>query len=380
MALADIPFYGAYRQVGLENEVTRPAAELQQTQAAMGLMGALQKQQMAQAELRRNAELRAKIAALPPEDRTQENILPLILESGNIKELVPLLKSKSDRLRSVAPGHQLVNEKGEVLYTAPAEAPKPESMPEIVRLQNYLKNLPANDPHRAPIEARIKLLTERPGPQAVVNMPPTSGTFQGPDGKFYIFRVGKDGKTEAVPIQTSSGDPLRPPETPAERTARADAAAQESTLEGARSRINKMVSLIQGNTGIVGPAGMVRRVGETAAGVVAPDIPTPALDFENEKSLLLADVRKLIEKDPNLSNQERQALYQTLGSGTFQTPGSAIRALNNVIGFMENKKTTGPGRQANLEGSVKAAGWAYEPDKYEYRVVNGQVQRRAKGN
>ena len=42
--LADVPFYGAYRQVGLENEVTRPAAELQQTQAAMGLMGALQKQ------------------------------------------------------------------------------------------------------------------------------------------------------------------------------------------------------------------------------------------------------------------------------------------------------------------------------------------------
>ena len=42
--LADVPFYGAYRQVGLENEVTRPAAELQQVQSAMGLMGALQKQ------------------------------------------------------------------------------------------------------------------------------------------------------------------------------------------------------------------------------------------------------------------------------------------------------------------------------------------------
>jgi hypothetical protein len=114
-------------------------------------------------------------------------------------------------------------------------------------------------------------------------------------------------------------------------------------------------------------------------GIAVPDMPTPALDYQNDLRLLLADVRKVIEKDPNLSNQERQNLYETLGGGTFQTPGSAFRTLNNVLEYMENKKMTGPSRDANLEGAVKAAGWAFEPDKYEYRVVEGKVQRRAKG-
>lgn len=40
--------------------------------------------------------------------------------------------------------------------------------------------------------------------------------------------------------------------------------------------------------------------------------------------------------------------------------------------------TTTP--QTNLKQQVEASGVAYEPDKYEYRVVDGKVQRKLKGN
>ena len=130
--------------------------------------------------------------------------------------------------------------------------------------------------------------------------------------------------------------------------------------------------------GTVGPLGLASRVGETARGAVSADAPTPAIDFKNEQSLLLADVRKMVEKDPNLSKDERERLYETLGGGIMQTPGSSIRTLNNVLNYVESKKVGGKSRQATIEGSVKAAGWAYEPNKYDYRVVDGKVQRKAK--
>ena len=164
--------------------------------------------------------------------------------------------------------------------------------------------------------------------------------------------------TKSIKIDARTGAKIgdAPPKPPNAAAVKAsdEASKEQATVESVRQRVNKMSSLIQGNTGIVGPAGVARRVGEAAAGVVAPGVPTPAIDYENEKNLLLADVRKLVEKDPNLSNQERETLSRTLGGGTMQTPGSAIRTLNNVIGFIENKKLRGPSRRpaAPAVGSV----------------------------
>ena len=155
--------------------------------------------------------------------------------------------------------------------------------------------------------------------------------------------------TRAIKIDARTGAKIgdAPPKPPTAAAVKAsdEASKEQATVESVRQRVNKMSSLIQGNTGVVGPAGVARRVGEAAVGVVAPGVPTPAIDYENEKNLLLADVRKLVEKDPNLSNQERETLSRTLGGGTMQTPGSAIRTLNNVLGFIENKKLRGPSRR-----------------------------------
>lgn len=128
---------------------------------------------------------------------------------------------------------------------------------------------------------------------------------------------------------------------------RADkAAAEDSSISGIRARITKMSQAVQSNNFVVGPLGAVGRVGETALGMVKPSAETPALDYQNDLRLLLADIRKIVEKDPNLSNEERRNLYETLGGGTFQTPGSAVRALSSVLNYVEGKKVTGASRGA----------------------------------
>ena len=132
--------------------------------------------------------------------------------------------------------------------------------------------------------------------------------------------------------------------------------------------------------GVVGPLGIASRIGETVVGMGQPGVPTPALDYQNDMRLLLSDVRKMVEKDPNLSKDEREAMYETLGGGTMQTPGSAMRTLNNILNHVESKQRSGPARQTgnDLARQVQGAGWSYEPNKYDYRVVDGKVQRKSR--
>jgi hypothetical protein len=93
--LAGIPGYAGYigaQQVGQEREM----GQLQQAGALMQIRAQIEGQNRAAAELQRNEALRQAVSALPPDQRTRENVLPLLLEHGNVKELVPLLKSKDE--------------------------------------------------------------------------------------------------------------------------------------------------------------------------------------------------------------------------------------------------------------------------------------------
>ena len=298
---------------------------------------------------------------------------------GLAAKLDGLIK-KPDAGFTLSPGAVRYGPDGKVIARAPAALERERAQPEIINLQRALDTLPPGSPYRAQIEARIKHLNAPPA-GVTVNMPSSTQTMVGQDGRFYQFRVGKDGTTEAIAIADKDGKPLSPIPTAAQSKDERDAQEGVQTVASVRQRIAKMAQLIHGGAmagGVVGPAGIASRVGETAAGVVNPAIQTPALDYDNEKNLLLAEVRKMVEKDQNLSNEERATLQKTLGGGTLQTSGSALRTLSNVLNYVENKRLTGKGRAATLESSVRAAGWAFEPDKYDYRVVEGKVQRKAK--
>jgi len=281
-----------------------------------------------------------------------------------------LPKPATDRV--VAPGGALVDPTGKVKYQAPFKPKKDAgtwSEPYQLGGATVQKNTTTG---------QIRTAVSQRQPGVTVNMPASSDLMQKADGSYVRVRIGKDGKVEEVPL----GD-VRPPESPTAARAAEDKAGEAVTLSNVKSRVAKMASLIQGGGiagGVVGPLGMASRIGETAVGAVQPGAPTPALDYQNEMRLLLSDVRKMVEKDPNLSKDEREAMYETLGGGFMQTPGSAMRTLTNIITHVESKQRSGPSRPTGnaLAQQVQAAGWAYEPGKYNYRVVDGKVQRKAK--
>jgi hypothetical protein len=235
---------------------------------------------------------------------------------------------------------------------SPASA-KPTASTNIAKLIAERDALPPGDPRRQIYDKAIEKASTHQAPVNVYSGSLTAGVdAQG--NPVFVQPSGREG----VPPRVVEG--VRPMPKPAdERVAQAEREA-EATVESVRKRISDMSAQLQGNAGLVGPAGIVRRIGESAAGVVAPSIQTPALDYQNNLRLLLADVRKIVEKDPNLSNQERQALYESLGGGTFQTPGSAMRALNNVLDFVERKKLTGPSRRSGPAVGTVQQGYRFK--------------------
>ena len=378
-SLADlVPEIAAYQQQQALGQ-QRQAGQLAQVGALQGILAKVQEQQE-MAQLKGVMSQSGGDPAKAVQALLQSGSPKAIALAAQLKGMLP--KPAEDRV--VAPGGAIVKPDGSVVYQAPFKPDKPDkgfAPPEFLRLQEAAEKYPAGHPLRVQIEARLKMMQERP-PGTVVNMPSSSDTMKGEDGKYYKVRIGKDGKMEAIPLQVGN-TPLSPPPTAADKKATSDKLEDEQSVAGIRARINKMGSLIQGGSvtgGVVGPQGAVARVAETGIGIVDPAAKTPALDYDNEKSLLLAEVRKMVEKDANLSNQERATLTQTLGGGLFQTPGSAARTLNNVLNYVEQKRIAGAGRQEGnaLERQVKTAGWDYEPNKYEYRVVDGKVQRKAK--
>jgi len=65
---------------------------------------------------------------------------------------------------------------------------------------------------------------------------------------------------------------------------------------------------------------------------------TPAIDFENKSKLFLSSVRKMVEKDANLSKDERESLLGAIGTGLFQTGASSIRARQDVMQYVRRKR------------------------------------------
>ena len=96
---------------------------LQQAQGLMGLQQAMEKQRLEKESGQRNEALRAAIAALPPEKRTRENVLPLLLQHGALKEALPMMeKVEQPRGQPIGSGG-LLRPDGSIV----APAARPES-------------------------------------------------------------------------------------------------------------------------------------------------------------------------------------------------------------------------------------------------------------
>lgn len=147
---------------------------LQKAKTVMGL----------QADLRAQQQDDALKAAIAQSGGDVEAVMNAALKSGNLAaaaKLAPLVeeKRKASQPRVLTPGSQVLGPDNKVIHQAPFATPPAREvpMPELVRLQEHLGTLPAGDPRRAPVESRIKLLSERPAPARPVGADPEGTNF-----------------------------------------------------------------------------------------------------------------------------------------------------------------------------------------------------------
>lgn len=220
--------------------------------------------------------------------------------------------------------------------------PKEYAPPEVIKITEALQALPPNDPRRPILEKRLDFLTTK-GPQVEIKMP----------GGFGFQQVtGPDGKPQIVAVQVPSGGgepkitPVGEPAPPESR--RADKGVP---LEAIESQIDDMITLIKTGegkfTGVVGPKSIIGKAVETGRGLVDPMAPTPAIDFDAQKQLLIANLRKDIAGGGTFSNKDAERIEMALGAAErASTPGAAIRALQNIKEFVRNRRMTGTKKEA----------------------------------
>lgn len=303
------------RQAGLE--------ELQEA-------GVLQKLAMQREEQRELNELKGVVAKA---GGNPQRAVEALLKAGTPKsialaaQLRGMLPKPAEPF-TLAPGAQRRGPGGELIAEAPF---KPEAP--LSDLGKLRADLQAGRITQQEFNDKAKFLTTR---QAAVNVYSGGLTPAIDEGGNPVF-VQSSGREDVLPRVVPG---VRPPPSAAEKKATLSAAEEAATLAAIEDRTKRMADIINKNYGVVGPAGTVRRLYETGVGMVPglETAPSPATDYKNETGLLLADVRKMVEKDPNLSNQERQNLMETMGAGTIQNPGSAIRALAAVSDYVKRKK------------------------------------------
>jgi hypothetical protein len=172
--LANIPGLGGYLAKKQMND-QQGMQELQQAGSLMQLQQRMMEQKQAQEQIQRNEALRTAIAALPPEKRTKENVLPLILQhAGNVKDIIPALKEEP-KMQPVGAGGIYDPTTQKVI--PPANLPKPATPSKVAQLTTERDALPANDPRRKVYDAAILKETER-APQSFPIVQTADGIFE----------------------------------------------------------------------------------------------------------------------------------------------------------------------------------------------------------
>jgi len=327
--LYNVPFYGGYL-ARRDQQAQEQLGDIQKAGVLFDLKNKVEAQRAAQAQERAVQEAGGNL----------EKMVEALLRTGNregadrVSQIIERRRKAKIPISATAGTQQLdPNDPSNVLHTTPFKPETPKPFEDI-------KNVPGGYLSRGP-DGKIKFTKTSEG--MTINMPQSSDTVQGPDGKFYKLRIGKDGKAEAIPFQTASGDPLRPPESASdvkERLEKARATDDVAEIERLGVELDALIKNNQGLfVGVVGPQGYIGRILDLAGGMAGAD--TPALDFGNKSKLFLSSVSKLIKADTQLSDKDKQDLLQSIGEGFWQTGASSIRARNDVMHYVRTKRLGG---------------------------------------
>ena len=150
----------AYSRAVSENQQA-DAANLREQASLMQIYGAIQAQQERAQGTQRNDRLRAEIAALPPERRTRENVLPLLLKyAGNPKDVAGVLPASETKGQPIGSGGLRL---ADGTIVPPAARPESAKVPAPTTLNKLLEEkakLPANDQRHKIYDAAIRKESE----------------------------------------------------------------------------------------------------------------------------------------------------------------------------------------------------------------------------
>ena len=135
--LSSIPGYGAYIARRNQNEQAG-TDDLKQAATLQSILASVQQQRQGQEDRQRADAMQAEIAALPPEQRTRENVLPIIMKhSRKVSEITAALPEapKPERPSPIGAGG-LRLPSGEIVPPAPRPATPAEPKPPATR-QRY---------------------------------------------------------------------------------------------------------------------------------------------------------------------------------------------------------------------------------------------------
>jgi hypothetical protein len=199
--------------------------QAQEMQGILGIQGALMRQQefqqqqqmaplrqkMLEAQMqeltRKGENEQTMLAALQSDPRLANNPLLMAAARSNPGAVLPHIMPKPKSEMTVAPGHTVLDENRNPLYTAP-HLPKEPTPSELQRLMRERDALPPNDPNRKLYDQKINKLTTRDAPMSVNLFAPQAGID--PQGNPVFFQPGKQGGAPQIvpgvrPMQDPAG-------------------------------------------------------------------------------------------------------------------------------------------------------------------------------
>lgn len=179
----------------------------------------------------------------------------------------------------------------------------------------------------------------------------------------------------ATPVRDASGTPVPAKITEAQKKELSSIEAQRNTIKGALDAVSKTPSAFGMTRGLATMAGSIP---ESVAGRM------DSKDEREARSFVFNVVSKVINERAGAA-QSKQELARLRSFLPAETDGSEqikdkLEAFDKYLGEQKTAyEKPQPSGGGDLKSQVEKAGGSYEPDKYEYRVVDGKVQRRKKG-
>lgn len=367
MALADIPGYGAFiqRRQMIEQE---PLSQLQQATQARGLLASIQKQ-------KQEDQFRSDLAALGPEP-TQESLAAVASKYAAPSDVLKTHQSSLDRKEAAA---AMERQRREALAAQIAQQNANAAMIHEFRMSRAATEAERNAEiarHNKVIEGiQQQNATLRADKKAAPPKPPKD------------FEWTDDTYTEVRPIKGGPKD-----------TAPKDLARAQGAVQKADTVIKKVEEALD-QTGFFSTG---------ATGALLGKLPgTSAYDLDKtldtiKSNLGFSELQAMREASPTggalgqVAIQELAMLQSTIASmEKGQSEPNLRRGLAQVKKHFENWKravleanpaaangVVGGGAPGGAPDPIKAgaeAAWGkYEPEKYDYRMSNGRLQRKAK--